>query len=56
MAMQAVRPQARTIDGKAVAETVIERVRAARDRLLSEVGDKPGLAVVIVGQDPASQV
>jgi methylenetetrahydrofolate dehydrogenase (NADP+) / methenyltetrahydrofolate cyclohydrolase len=56
MAVQAVRQEARLIDGKAVAEALIERVKEARDRLVSEVGDKPGLAVVIVGEDPASQV
>jgi methylenetetrahydrofolate dehydrogenase (NADP+)/methenyltetrahydrofolate cyclohydrolase len=35
---------------------VIETVKSARDRLLSELGVKPGLAVVIVGEDPASRV
>ena len=47
---------ARIIDGKNVAAGVIERVKAARDRLVSELGVKPGLAVVLVGQDPASAV
>ena len=47
---------ARLIDGKAVAARVLERVRTARDRLVSELSLRPGLAVVLVGADPASQV
>jgi methylenetetrahydrofolate dehydrogenase (NADP+)/methenyltetrahydrofolate cyclohydrolase len=46
----------RPIDGKSVAATVIERVKEARDRLMSELAVKPGLAVVLVGEDPASRV
>ena len=44
------------IDGKAVAEEVVAKVKAASARLHAEVGVTPGLAVVIVGEDPASQV
>ncbi len=47
---------ARLIDGKSVAATVIEKVKGARDRLMSELAVKPGLAVVLVGEDPASAV
>ena len=47
---------ARLIDGKSIAASVIERVNEARARLLSELGVKPGLAVVMVGEDPASRV
>ncbi|HWT30030.1 MAG TPA: tetrahydrofolate dehydrogenase/cyclohydrolase catalytic domain-containing protein, partial [Propylenella sp.] len=47
---------ARVIDGKKTAAAVIERVKAARDRLLGELCVKPGLAVVLVGEDPASRV
>ncbi len=47
---------ARTIDGKSVAATIIEKVKEARDRLMSELAVKPGLAVVLVGEDPASAV
>jgi methylenetetrahydrofolate dehydrogenase (NADP+) / methenyltetrahydrofolate cyclohydrolase len=47
---------ARIIDGKAVGEEVIARVKAAATRLIVERGIAPGLAVVIVGEDPASQV
>ena len=44
------------IDGKAVAEEVVAKVKAASARLIAEAGVTPGLAVVIVGEDPASQV
>jgi methylenetetrahydrofolate dehydrogenase (NADP+)/methenyltetrahydrofolate cyclohydrolase len=47
---------ARLIDGKSVAARVIEKVKAARHVLVSELGVKPGLAVVLVGADPASAV
>ncbi len=46
---------ARLIDGKAVSAEVIERVKEAA-RKLSEAGIRPGLAVVLVGEDPASAV
>ena len=44
------------IDGKAVAEDVVEKVKAASVKLISDTGVTPGIAVVIVGEDPASQV
>lgn len=44
------------IDGKKVAVSVIEAVKAATSALEDEAGVKTGLAVVIVGDDPASQV
>jgi methylenetetrahydrofolate dehydrogenase (NADP+) / methenyltetrahydrofolate cyclohydrolase len=47
---------ARIIDGKEVAGRVIERVRAARVRLEAETGVTPGLAVVLVGDNPASRI
>src|SRR5688572_23162657 len=50
------RASGRLIDGKKVAASVVERVKEARDRLLSELAVKPGLAVVLVGEDPASRV
>jgi methylenetetrahydrofolate dehydrogenase (NADP+)/methenyltetrahydrofolate cyclohydrolase len=50
------RRHGRVIDGKGVAARVIQKVKAARDRLVSELGVKPGLAVVLVGTDPASAV
>ncbi|MDM9624727.1 bifunctional methylenetetrahydrofolate dehydrogenase/methenyltetrahydrofolate cyclohydrolase FolD [Rhizobium sp. S152] len=42
------------IDGKAVAVSVIDAVKAHHAVLESEEGKKAGLAVVIVGDDPAS--
>ncbi len=47
---------ARLIDGKSVAAEVIEKVKVARDRLVSELALKPGLAVVLVGDNAASGV
>ena len=44
------------IDGKAVAEDVIETVKQASSALVQSEGVTPGIAVVIVGEDPASQV
>jgi methylenetetrahydrofolate dehydrogenase (NADP+) / methenyltetrahydrofolate cyclohydrolase len=44
------------IDGKMVAEDVVAKVRDAAAKLISESHVTPGLAVVIVGEDPASQV
>ena len=47
---------ANVIDGKAVAASVIEKVRTASSELEAACGVKPGLAVIIVGDDPASHV
>jgi methylenetetrahydrofolate dehydrogenase (NADP+)/methenyltetrahydrofolate cyclohydrolase len=44
------------IDGKAVAEDVVSRVKSLAAELKAKNGVVPGLAVVIVGEDPASQV
>jgi len=44
------------IDGKAFAAGLVERVAAASARLEQEHGVRPGLAVIIVGEDPASQI
>ncbi len=44
------------IDGKAVGEDVVARVKALTSELTGSGGAQPGLAVVIVGEDPASQV
>ncbi|RST87070.1 bifunctional methylenetetrahydrofolate dehydrogenase/methenyltetrahydrofolate cyclohydrolase FolD [Aquibium carbonis] len=44
------------IDGKKVAEEVVATVRQGAAKLIAEVGVTPGIAVVIVGKDPASQV
>jgi len=42
------------IDGKAKAVSVTEAVRVAAETLEKTAGVKPGLAVIIVGDDPAS--
>ena len=44
------------IDGKAFAAGLRERVAAAVPGFVAQAGRKPGLAVVLVGDDPASQV
>lgn len=44
------------LDGKAVAAEVVATVKKAAAELISETGVTPGIAVVIVGEDPASQV
>lgn len=49
-------PHARRIDGKAFAAGLVERVSAAVARLKARHDILPGLAVIIVGEDPASQV
>lgn len=48
--------RATLIDGKAFAAGLVERVAAASARLEASHKVKPGLAVVIVGEDPASQI
>jgi methylenetetrahydrofolate dehydrogenase (NADP+) / methenyltetrahydrofolate cyclohydrolase len=47
---------ARIIDGKAVAADLRARIAVAVAQLKSAHGLTPGLAVVLVGEDPASQV
>jgi len=47
---------AKIIDGKAFAATVREKVAGHVGRLKADHGITPGLAVVLVGEDPASQV
>ncbi|WP_292036170.1 MULTISPECIES: bifunctional methylenetetrahydrofolate dehydrogenase/methenyltetrahydrofolate cyclohydrolase FolD [unclassified Brevundimonas] len=48
--------RASLIDGKAFSQTLVGRVAVAAARLEAAQGIKPGLAVVIVGEDPASQL
>ena len=47
---------AERIDGKAFAQRLTDRVTRGVERLKAEHGLTPGLTVVIVGDDPASQV
>jgi len=49
-------PAARILDGKAVAQQVLEEVRQAVPQVTRRLGRPPGLAVVIVGDNPASRV
>lgn len=54
--MADVTSPAQVIDGKAFSQTLVGRVAEASARLEASTGIKPGLAVVIVGADPASQL
>jgi len=45
---------AQIIDGKQIAEEIRREVRAGVELLLKERGVRPGLGVVLVGEDPAS--
>jgi methylenetetrahydrofolate dehydrogenase (NADP+)/methenyltetrahydrofolate cyclohydrolase len=47
---------ARVIDGKSVAAAVRERVKVDVAAYAEEAGRTPGLATVIVGEDPASEI
>ena len=47
---------AAVIDGKSVAADVVARVTSETAKLIANTGIIPGIAVVIVGEDPASQV
>lgn len=48
--------QATLIDGKALARSVTDAVADVAARFTQRQGRQPGLAVVLVGEDPASQV
>ena len=50
------RMSARVIDGKAYAAGLSERIAASVSALAEPAGKPPGLAVVLVGNDPASGV
>jgi methylenetetrahydrofolate dehydrogenase (NADP+)/methenyltetrahydrofolate cyclohydrolase len=47
---------ARLIDGKALAAAVRERVKVDLEAYVEEAGRTPGLATVLVGDDPASEI
>ena len=47
---------AKIISGKEVALKVREEIKAEVNEIYEKTGKKPGLAVIIVGEDPASQV
>jgi methylenetetrahydrofolate dehydrogenase (NADP+)/methenyltetrahydrofolate cyclohydrolase len=48
--------EARLIDGKMIAAGLRQRVGAGVGQLVTKRGVKPGLATILVGADPASQV
>lgn len=48
--------EATVIDGKAFAAALRERIGVAAAGFAAQTGRRPGLAVVLVGEDPASQV
>jgi methylenetetrahydrofolate dehydrogenase (NADP+) / methenyltetrahydrofolate cyclohydrolase len=54
--MDVATKEARRIDGKSIAAAVVEKAKAAGAQLKAEVGVNPGIAVVLVGEDPASAV
>ena len=47
---------ANIINGKEISAAIRAEIKDATERLVSESGVRPGLAVIIVGEDPASQV
>src|SRR6185295_13789017 len=49
-------PRAELIDGRQAAADVTARVAVETDRLEAEEGITPGLAVILVGDDPASKI
>jgi methylenetetrahydrofolate dehydrogenase (NADP+)/methenyltetrahydrofolate cyclohydrolase len=46
---------AQIIDGKEAAKQIRQQIKAEVERLVAESGIRPGLSVVLVGEDPASQ-
>ena len=44
------------IDGKAISAQIRAELREECEKLIKEKGITPGLAVIIVGEDPASQI
>lgn len=44
------------INGKEISASVKERIKLETEKLFNETGVKPGLAVIIVGDDPASRI
>jgi methylenetetrahydrofolate dehydrogenase (NADP+)/methenyltetrahydrofolate cyclohydrolase len=44
------------IDGKLISNQIREKIKFFGNKLISKTGKKPGLAVVLVGENPASKV
>jgi len=55
-ACQNAQMTAQIIDGKAIAAEFRREVREQSDRMAAQGKRRPGLAVVLVGDDPASHV
>ena len=47
---------AKLINGKEISATIRSEIRENTEKLVAETNVRPGLAVIIVGEDPASQV
>lgn len=47
---------AEIIDGKAVSSALREEIKRKTEKFISKKGIRPGLAVIIVGDDPASKI
>ncbi len=47
---------AQILDGKALAKTIREELKTDVEKFVSETSSQPGLAVILVGENPASQV
>ena len=47
---------AQNIDGKLIAQKIHEETAAETNRIKEKYGLQPGLVVVLIGEDPASQV
>jgi len=47
---------AQLIDGKALAQDIRQSIAQDIEALVAQTGVRPGLAVVLVGDDPASAV
>ena len=47
---------AKIIDGKAISKQIRSEIAAETAEFIKNTGRTPGLAVIIVGTDPASQV
>lgn len=54
--MSSARQMAELIDGRAIADGITARIAEETRRLKADAGIAPGLAVVLVGDDPASRV
>ncbi|MFP3786627.1 tetrahydrofolate dehydrogenase/cyclohydrolase catalytic domain-containing protein, partial [Burkholderia sp. SIMBA_024] len=56
MTASATDPTARILDGKRIAEDLLDELKTRVDARVAAGQARPGLAVVLVGGDPASSV